>query len=64
MDDGTVRQRLGNFDEVWTTMTIGQQVALLRRLVERVGYDARGDKVKITYNSAGIKGFCQKGAPQ
>ena len=45
-------------------MTIEQQITLLRRLVERVGYDARGDKVKITYNSAGIKEFCQKGASQ
>jgi len=42
-------------------MTIEQQIALIRRLVERVGYDARGDKVKVTYNSAGIKDFCQKG---
>jgi len=61
LDDGTVRQRLGNFDEVWKTMTIEQQIALIRRLVERVGYDARADKVKVTYNSAGIKEFCQKG---
>jgi len=30
-------------------------------LIERVGYDARGDKVKVTYNSNGIREFC-KGA--
>jgi site-specific DNA recombinase len=61
LDDGTVRQRLGNFDEVWKTMTIEQQIALLRQLVERVGYDARGDKVKVTYNSNGIREFCTEG---
>lgn len=42
-------------------MTIEQQAGLLRHLIERVGYDARGDKVKVTYNSKGIREFC-KGA--
>jgi site-specific DNA recombinase len=63
-DDSMVRQHLGNFDEVWKTMTIEQQCRLLRQLVERVGYDARGDKVKVTYNSNGIREFCTKGAPE
>ena len=63
-DDSMVRQRLGNFDEVWKTMTIEQQCRLLRQLVERVGYDARGDKVKVTYNSNGISEYCKKGAPK
>ena len=61
---GMVRQHLGNFDEVWKTMTIEEQCRLLRQLVERVGYDARGDKVKVTYNSNGISECCQKGAPK
>jgi hypothetical protein len=42
-------------------MTIQQQAALLRQLIERVGYDARGDKVRVTYNSNGIRESC-KGA--
>ena len=60
-DESLVRQHLGNFDGVWKTMTIEQQCRLLRQLVERVGYDARGDKVKVTYNSNGIGEYC-KGA--
>lgn len=60
-DDQMVRQRIGTFDEVWKTMTIQQQAALLRQLIERVGYDARAGKVKVTYNSNGIREFC-KGA--
>jgi site-specific DNA recombinase len=60
-DTSLVRQHLGNFDEVWKTMTIEEQVRLLRQLVERVGYDARGDKVKVTYNSNGISEYCKKG---
>jgi len=63
-DNSMVRQHLGNFDEVWKTMTIEQQGHLLRQLVERVGYDARGDKVKVTYHSNGMSEFCQKGAPK
>ena len=63
-DDSMVRQHLGNFDDVWKTMTIEEQCRLLRQLVERVGYDARGDKVKVTYNSNGISEYCQKGAPK
>jgi len=60
-DDQMVRQRMASFDDVWKTMTIGEQARVLRQLVERVGYDARGDKVKVTYNSNGIREFC-KGA--
>ena len=60
-DDRMVRQHLVTFDDVWKTMTIEQQAGLLRHLIERVGYDARGDKVKVTYNSNGIREFC-KGA--
>jgi site-specific DNA recombinase len=60
-DDQMVRQRMATFDEVWKAMTIQQQAALLRQLIERVGYDARGDKVKVTYNSNGIREF-SKGA--
>jgi site-specific DNA recombinase len=59
-DDKVVRQRMATFDEVWKTMTIQQQAALLRQLIERVGYDARGDKVKVTYNSNGIREFCKE----
>ncbi len=60
-DGHMVRQHMATFDEVWKTMTIQQQAALLRQLIERVGYDARGDKVKVTYNSNGIREF-SKGA--
>jgi site-specific DNA recombinase len=51
---------MASFDDVWKTLTIQQQAALLRQLIERVGYDARGDKVKVTYNSNGIREFCKE----
>lgn len=59
-DDQMVRERMATFDEVWKTMTIQQQAALLRQLIQRVGYDARGDKVKVTYYSNGIREFCKE----
>jgi hypothetical protein len=59
-DDQMVRRRLATFDEVWKTTTIPQQAALLRQLIERVGYDARGDKVMVTYNLNGIREFCEE----
>jgi len=59
-DDKMVRQRMATFDDVWATMTIEQQARILRHLIERVGYDARGDKVKVTYNSNGIREYCKE----
>lgn len=46
-DDHIVRQRMATFDDLWATMTIKQQAPLLRHLIERVGDDARGGKVKV-----------------
>ncbi|MCZ2079937.1 MAG: recombinase family protein [Bryobacterales bacterium] len=59
-DDQMVRQRMASFDDVWKTLTIEEQARVLRQLIERVGYDARGDKVKVTYNSNGIREFCKE----
>jgi site-specific DNA recombinase len=59
-DDQMVRQRMASFDDVWKTLTIEEQARLLRQLIERVGYDARGDKVKVTYHSNGIREFCKE----
>ena len=60
-DDRLVREQMASFDDLWTTLSVEQQAGLLRHLVERVGYDARGDKVKVIYNSNGIREFCQGG---
>jgi site-specific DNA recombinase len=59
-DDQMVRQRMASFDDVWKTLTIEEQARVLRQLIERVGYDARGDKVKVTYHSNGIREFCKE----
>ena len=59
-DEGMVRQRLVGFDDVWKVMTIEEQARILRQIIERVGYDARGEKVKVTYNSNGIREFCKE----
>ena len=58
-DEGMVRQRLVGFDDVWKVMTLEEQARMLRQVIERVGYDARGEKVKVTYNSSGVREFCK-----
>ena len=32
---------------------------LLRALIERVGYDAQGERVRVTYHSNGVREFCK-----
>ena len=59
-DEQMVCQRMASFDDVWRTLTIEEQARVLRQLIERVGYDARGDKVKVTYNSNSIREFCKE----
>jgi hypothetical protein len=59
-DEQMVCQRMASFDDVWRTLTIEEQARVLRQLIERVGYDARGDKVKVTYHSNGIREFCKE----
>jgi site-specific DNA recombinase len=61
LDETTVRQQMETFDQVWKAMTINEQVAFLRQLIERVGYDGRTAKVKVSFRSTGIKDVCQKG---
>ena len=61
-DDRLVREQMASFDDLWTTLSVERQAGLLRNLMERVGYDARGDKVKVIYNSNGIREFCNGGA--
>jgi hypothetical protein len=33
----------------------------VRHLVEKVGYDGRTGKVRVSFKSSGIKELCQKG---
>lgn len=60
-DERTVRDELSSFDELWGSMAFDQQIALLKLIVERVGYDDRTDKVKVTFTSTNVREACQKG---
>ena len=39
---------------------VEEQAALLRQLIERVGFDGRTGKVTVSFKSVGIKQLCQK----
>ena len=43
-------------------MNLEEQRALLRQLVEKVGYDGRTGKVTVSFKSAGVKELVQKEA--
>ena len=60
-DERTVRNELRSFDELWEAMTFEQQIALLKLIVERVSYDDRTDKVKVTFTSTNVREACLKG---
>ncbi len=64
LDERTARQRMERFGEVWAAMSLEHQVVFLRRLVERVGYDGRTGKVKVSFRSSAIKKYCTKGMPE
>ena len=62
IDEKELRRTMESFDEVWKAMNLEEQRALLRQLVEKVGYDGRTGKVTVSFKSAGVKELVQKGA--
>ena len=62
IDEKELRRTMGGFEDVWKTMNLGEQRALLRQLIEKVGYDGRTGKVTVSFKSAGVKELVQKEA--
>ncbi|MBU0993215.1 MAG: hypothetical protein KJ737_12035, partial [Proteobacteria bacterium] len=44
-----------SFDPVWETLSIREQVRIIRLLIEQIGYDGEKKKIAITFRPAGIK---------
>jgi site-specific DNA recombinase len=62
VDERDLRQTASSFDELWKTMNIAEQRALVQVMVEKVGYDGRTGKVTVSFKTASIKGLVQKDA--
>ena len=62
IDEKELRRAMESFEEVWKAMNLEEQRALLRQLVEKVGYDGRTGKVTVSFKSAGVKELVQKEA--
>jgi len=61
LDEKALRDDMGAFDQVWKVMILEEQIRFVRHLVEKVGYDGRTGKVRVSFKSSGIKALCQKG---
>jgi hypothetical protein len=61
VDEKDLRKVMGSFQEVWRAMNIEEQRALLGQLVEKVGYDGRTGKVKLSFKSVGLRNWFRKG---
>jgi hypothetical protein len=61
LDEKALRAEAGGFDRLWKVMILEEQIRFVRHLVEKVGYDGRTGKVRVSFKSAGIKELCQKG---
>ena len=62
LDEKEFRGSMETFDKLWKALNTTEQSHLLRLLIEKVGYDRRTGKVTVSFQTAGIKGLCQKGA--
>ena len=60
LDETIAREQMTSFEDVWKAMIVEEQAALLRQLIERVGFDGRTGKVTVSFKSVGIKQLCQK----
>ncbi len=64
LDEKALRDEAGGFDQLWKAMLLEEQVRFVRCLVEKVGYDGRIGKVRVSFKSSGIKALCQPGVDQ
>ena len=62
IDEKELRRTMDAFEDVWKAMNLEEQRALLRQLVEKVGYDGRTGKVTVSFKSSGVKELVQKEA--
>lgn len=62
IDEKDLRRAMESFEDVWKAMNLAEQRSLMHQLVEKVGYDGRTGKIKISFKSAGVKELVQGGA--
>jgi len=61
VDEKALRDEAGGFDRLWQVMILEEQIRFAWHLVEKVGYDGRTGKVRVSFKSSGVKELCQKG---
>ncbi|MGC8884867.1 MAG: recombinase family protein [Bryobacteraceae bacterium] len=58
LDEKALRAEAGGFDRLWQVLILEEQIRFVRQLVEKVGYDGRTGKVRVSFKSSGIKELC------
>ena len=60
IDEAEMVEALRQFDDVWGSLTARERARVIRLLIEQIGYDARHEKLSITYHPVGIRAFSEK----
>ncbi|KAA5541487.1 recombinase family protein [Roseiconus nitratireducens] len=55
LDASEIAAAMGNFDRVWTALTIREQAELLQLLIARVEFDQTDCTIAISFHASGIK---------
>jgi site-specific DNA recombinase len=58
IDENDLTHALMLFEPVWETLSPRDQSRIIKLLIERIGYDGRDGKVRITFRSMGLRLLC------
>ncbi len=62
--DAEVRTAFGDFEKMWHTLTMREQVKLVRVLVERVEYDPSDTSVSVSFHASAIQSLSGEGVDE
>jgi site-specific DNA recombinase len=60
LNERTLVEALGDFDEIWVALTTDERVRMVQLLIERVNYNAEASTVIIAFRPTGIKSLIQQ----
>lgn len=55
--ENEVSEALGNFDEIWNTLSPAERAKVMQQVVDHVSYDGHTNNLSITYQPIGIMTF-------
>ncbi|MGF1580272.1 MAG: recombinase family protein [Gemmataceae bacterium] len=55
IDESEVKHALGQFDLLWDSLALRDQIRILRLLIDHIDYDGQTNKIVITFHRTGIR---------